>query len=131
MRTIKTCNRNLIEHFWIVNILLLLMGSLSLHAEQSIPEQEMDCTHSSSHDENIVKEKVISTLVESDMFKEFSKKYPKTTKFAFPLEMVIVQDRKKCIGEVTVYIDENDHYSLIGSFLVKGGNSVMISKINE
>lgn len=131
MRTIKPCNRNVLGHFWIVNILLLLMGSPSLHAEQSVSEQEMDCTYSSSPNENIAKEKIISTLVKSDIFKEFSKRYPKTTKFAFPLEMVAVQDSKKCIGEVTVYVDETDHYLLVGSFVVKGGNRVMISKINE
>jgi len=116
------------KYLQIAKILLLLMSSLSLHAEQSIPAREIECKQISINNANIVKEKAISALVESDIFKEFSKKYPKNTKFAFPLEMAMVQDSQKCVVEVTVYIDDNDHYSLVASFLVESGASVVFLK---
>ena len=116
------------KYLQIVKILLLLMGSLTLYAEQTISAREMNCKHIAIDDLNVIKKTAIYTLVESDIFKEFSKKYPKNTKFAFPLEMVTIQDCRKCIVEVTVYIDENDHYSLVASFLVKSKASIVFLK---
>jgi hypothetical protein len=114
------------KYLWIVRSLFLLVSLLSLHAEQSMPVQEMNCKNLSINNANFVKEKAVSTLVESDIFKEFSKKYPKNTKFAFPLEVAKIQDNQKCVVEVSVYIDENDHYSLIASFLVKNKGSIVL-----
>ncbi|MDD5159905.1 MAG: hypothetical protein PHI47_07645 [Sulfuricurvum sp.] len=128
MITVKTRNRNFLWYFRIVKILFLLISPLPIQAEQAKPGQEMECAHTSSYDVNIIKEKAISTLVKSDIFKEFSKIYPKNTKFAFPLEMVTVQDTKKCVVQITVYIDENDHYSLVADFLVNGEIPVNISE---
>lgn len=116
------------KYLQIVKILLLFMISLPIHAEQPIPPQEMSCMHASVSELNIVKKKAISTLVESDIFKEFSKKYPKNTKFAFPLEMAMIQDNQECVVEVTVYIDEHDHYSLVASFLVKSNAEIVFMK---
>ena len=41
-------------------------------------------------------------------------------------EMVRIQDNRNCVVEVTVYIDENDHSSLIASFLVKSNEIIEI-----
>jgi len=114
------------KYLQIAKCLLFFMSSLPIHAEQPIPPQEMSCMHTSVSELNIVKKKAIFTLVESDIFKEFSKKYPKNTKFAFPFEMVRIQDNRNCVVEVTVYIDENDHSSLIASFLVKSNEIIEI-----
>ncbi|MDD2267764.1 hypothetical protein [Sulfuricurvum sp.] len=131
MRTIKTCNINLIRHFRIVNILLLFMGSLSLHAEQSVLGEKIDCEKITQSNSIMVKEHAISILTHSNIFKTFVKQYPADTKFSFPLEMISIHDGKKCFMEISAYVDETDHYSLVGSFVVKDGNRVMISKINE
>lgn len=109
------------KYLQIVRILLLLMVPLSIHANGSI-----NCAQVSVNDLNMIKEKAIKTLVQSNVFKEFTKKYSKETKFAFPLEMAKVQDCQKCIVEITVYIDEGDHYSLIGNFLLKDRASITL-----
>ncbi|MDD2265271.1 hypothetical protein [Sulfuricurvum sp.] len=93
-----------------------------------MPTQEMKCNNVSINNLNLVKEKAISTLVKSDMFQKISKKYPKNTKFVFPLEVAKIQDDQKCIVEVSVYTDENDHYSLVASFLVKNKASIVFLK---
>jgi hypothetical protein len=104
------------------------MGLLSFYMEQSLLAREIDCKNISTNDVRHVKEQAILTLVKSHSFQEFSKKYPKNTKFAFPLEMINVKDSKKCFAKITVYIDDNDHYSLIASFLVENETSVTLLK---
>lgn len=112
------------KYLQIAKFLLFFMSSLPIHAGQPIPTQEISCMHASVSDLKTVKEKAIFTLVESDIFKEFSKKYPKDTKFAFPFEMARIQDNRNCVVEVTVYIDEKDHFSLVASFLVKSNEII-------
>jgi len=91
----------------------LFLFLLIVSTKQPILAQ--DCTHLPL---NTLKETAVSTLVKSNAFKEFSKKYPKNTRFAFPLEMVSIKEAKTCLVEVTVYIDERDHYALVTTFLV-------------
>jgi len=108
---------------------ILLIGLLFFYMEQSIFSQEIDCKNiSTKRDAKNIQEQAILTLVKSHSFKEFSKKYPKNTKFAFPLEMISIKNSNGCLAKITVYIDETDHYSLIASFLVENETSVKLLK---
>lgn len=94
---------------------IILLNSCTVKDPRS---QTFDVNSSLDNTDNI-KIKAVSAVVKSDVFKEFSKKYPKNTKFEFPLQMVVVPSNDKCDKEVTVYIDEGDHYSLVASFVVE------------
>jgi len=103
--------------FWItIGLLSTLMAQ-----EQSI-EQKTACSY-------ISKEESIFILTRSNVFKNAVKQYPANTKFAFPFEMITLHEGKKCSVEISAYVDEDDHFALIGSFLVKGGEHMNVSQI--
>lgn len=114
------------KFFWIFFVLLN-----TLIAQERLDGERIDCEKITQSDSIMVKEHAISILTHSNVFKTFVKQYPTDTKFSFPLEMISIYDGKKCFVEISAHVDGTDHYSLLGSFVVKGGNSVMISKINE
>lgn len=100
-------------------VFLIIIGMFITLTAQ---EQSSDCAY-------ISKEQSISILTHSNVFKKFTKKYPANTKFAFPLEMIAIAKGNQCLVDISVYIDEDDHFSLIGNFSVKVGKHMMVSHI--
>ncbi len=109
--------------FWIV------IGLLStLMAQEKSIEQKIDCKKLSK-DPLTAKENAIAMLTHSHVFNNVVKQYPAQTQFAFPLEMITLHDDHTCSIEISAYVDEHDHFALIGSFLIKGGEHMIVSKI--
>lgn len=90
------------------------------------------CLNTIFKNEDSLREAAIYRVIKSKAFLNFSSRYPKSARFAFPKEMINIHARNKCFVEVTVYLDEDDHYTLIAGFLIKeSGVVVKQHKVNQ
>lgn len=110
--------RKLTDHFLTKILDLLIISIISL---TSLPVQSFDknisCTKKSIEKTNAIKK-----LTQSREFTNFSKRFPKGTKFLFPEHGIVVRNGNGCVTEISVYIDEGDHISLAKTFEMKNTN---------